>query len=169
METHQNSRERASDYLCRLQTLLQEVVESNGVAKQDADSQLFKQFRRGCWDNSLVTTLHLKEPHTDLPTSTFTFSELLFRMKTYEKESQVKEMRRKQHLGNVMAKVHSKTHVTTDESEHPHCHNHKVSEAHSRKQLEEWIKQLEAELRRKCPRRPAHHKRQTCAKAPLRQ
>lgn len=40
LETHQNSGERASDYLRRLQTLLQEVVESNGVAKQDADSQL---------------------------------------------------------------------------------------------------------------------------------
>lgn len=123
---------------------MQEVVESHGVTKQDADSQLLKQFRRGCWDDTLLNTLHLKGA-----TNIFTFSELLFNIRAYEKESQLKEMRRKRHLGNVAAKVHSKTHVTTDEPEHALCHNHTVSDASSRKQLEERIRQLEAELQKK--------------------
>lgn len=144
LETHQDSGEKASEYLRRLQTLLEEVVESHGVVKQDADSQLLKQFRRGCWDDTLLTTLQLKGA-----TNTFTFSELLFKIRAYEKESQLKEMRRKRHLGNVAAKVHSKTHVTTDEPEHSLCHNHIVSDVSIRKQLEERIKQLEAELQKK--------------------
>uniref|UniRef100_A0A3Q2DJ08 CCHC-type domain-containing protein n=1 Tax=Cyprinodon variegatus TaxID=28743 RepID=A0A3Q2DJ08_CYPVA len=111
LETHQNSGERASDYLRRLQTLLQEVVESNGVAKRDADSQLLKQFLRGCWDDMLLTTLHLKEPLTGTPKRNIPFSELLFRIRTYEKESQLKEM----------------------------------------EQLEERVRQLEAELQKNTP------------------
>lgn len=149
LETHQNSGEKASDYLRRLQTLLQEVVENNGVAKRDADSQLIKQFRRGCWDDALITTLHLKEPFNDLPTSTLTFSELLFKIRTYEKESQLKEMRRKRHMGSVPTKVHTKTHLANDESEPPRCHSQMVLDAHSREKLEERIKQLEAELQKK--------------------
>lgn len=111
LETHQNSGERASDYLRRLQTLLQEVVESNGVAKRDADSQLLKQFLRGCWDDMLLTTLHLKEPLTGTPKRNIPFSELLFRIRTYEKESQLKEMRRKRHLGESSTKVLTKAHL----------------------------------------------------------
>lgn len=149
LETHQNSDERASDYLRRLQTILQEVVESNGVAKQDADSQLFKQFRRGCWDDSLITTLQSKESFNDHPTGTPTFSDLLFKIRTYEKESQLKEMRKKRHMGSVSSKVHTKTHLATDESEHLHCHSHTVLDAHVREQLEERVKQLEAELRKR--------------------
>lgn len=147
LETHQNSRERASDYLCRLQTLLQEVVESNGVAKQDADSQLLKQFLRGCWDDSLIITQHLKEPLNVLPKSTLTFSDLLFKIRIFEKESQLKEMRRRRHMGGVPTKVHTKTHIATEESDPP-CRNvSPVLDAHNREQLEEWIRQLEAELR----------------------
>lgn len=95
LETHQNNGERASDYLHWLHTLLQEVVESNGVTKQDADSQLLKQFLRGFWDDSLITTLHLKEPLTGPFQMTLNFSELLFRIRTYEreKESQLKVIR----------------------------------------------------------------------------
>lgn len=148
LETHQNSGERASDYLRRLQTLLQEVVEGNGVAKQDADSQLLKQFLRGCWDDSLITTLHLKEPLNVLPKSTLTFSQLLFKIRTFEKESQLKEMRKRRHMGGVPTKVHTKTHIATQESG-PSCHNvSPVLDAHNREQLEERIRQLEAELRK---------------------
>lgn len=153
LETHQNSGERASDYLRRLQTLLQEVVESNGVTKQDADSQLLKQFLRGCWDDSLITTLHLKEPLTGLSRRTLSFSELLFRIRTYEKESQLKEMRRKRHMGGNSTKVHTKTHLTTAEPAPPSNNVPIVSDVHStiREQLEERIRQLEAELRKNTP------------------
>lgn len=153
LETHQNSGERASDYLHRLQTLLQEVVESNVVTKQDADSQLLKQFLRGCWDDSLITTLHLKEPLTDPPKSTLNFSELLFRNRTYEKESQLKEMRRKRHMGGSSTKVHTKTHLTSAEPAPPSNNVPIVSDVHAttREQLEERIRQLEAELRKNTP------------------
>lgn len=61
LETHQNNREKASDYLRHLQALLQEILERDGVTKQDAESQLLKQLLRGCWDDSLITALPLKE------------------------------------------------------------------------------------------------------------
>lgn len=99
LETHQNTEEKASDYLRRLHALLQEAVECNAVAKRDADSQLLKQFLRGCWDDSLITTLQLKEPFNNPTKGVPTFSESLFRIRAYEKESQLKEMRRQQHKG----------------------------------------------------------------------
>ena len=155
LETHQNNGERASDYLRRLQTLLQEVVESNGLTRQDADSQLLKQFLRGCWDEPLITTLHLKEPLTDSPKSTLNFSELLFRIRTYEKESQLKEIRRKRHMGGSSTKVHTKTHLTAAEPPPPAPSSNapRVSDVHAtiREQLEERIRQLEAELRKNAP------------------
>lgn len=156
LETHQDSGERASDYLRRLQTLLQEVVESNGLAKQDADSQLLKQFLRGCWDDSLITTLHLKEPLNGPHKNTPTFSELLFKIRAYEKESQLKEMRRKQHIGGNSTKVHTQTLLTTDESEPSSDNVSTVIDAHTKEQLKERIRQLEAELQKNASAQNAH-------------
>lgn len=87
LETHENNGEKVSDYLCLLQVLLQEILERDGVTKQDAKSQLLKQFLRGCWDDSLITALHFKEllsnPFKLIPT----FSESLLKIRTHEKES----------------------------------------------------------------------------------
>ncbi|KAM3833971.1 paraneoplastic antigen Ma3 homolog [Diretmus argenteus] len=155
LETYQDQLggERASDYLRRLQTLIQEVVESNGVTKKDADSQLLKQFLRGCWDNCLISTLHLKEQLKDPMKSTPSFSELLFNIRTYEKENQLKENRRKRHMGGNSARVHSKTLLTTEEPE-PSSHSAPSHfDAHAREQLEERIRQLEAELWKNAPAR----------------
>ena len=147
LETHQDSGEKASDYLRRLQTLLQEVVENKGVAKQNGDSQLLKQFLRGCWEDSMITTLHLKEQLNDPSQSTPTFSELLFKIRNYEKESQLKEIRKKRHTAGSTTKVHTKTHLTTDESEPPSNKVLAVCDANTREQLEERIRLLEAELK----------------------
>lgn len=117
METHQNNGEKASDYLRRLQALLQEILERDGVTKQDAGSQLLKQFLRDCWDDSMITALHLKELLSDPFKLIPTFSELLLKIRTHEKESQLKEVRRKRHMGVTSTKVHTKTLVTTGESE----------------------------------------------------
>ena len=84
------------------------------MAKQNGDSQLLKQFLRGCWEDSMITTLHLKEQLNDPSQSTPTFSELLFKIRNYEKESQLKEIRKKRHTAGSTTKVHTKTHLTTD-------------------------------------------------------
>uniref|UniRef100_A0A3P8TIP5 CCHC-type domain-containing protein n=1 Tax=Amphiprion percula TaxID=161767 RepID=A0A3P8TIP5_AMPPE len=148
LETHQNNGERASDYLRRLQALLQEIIERDGVIKQDAESQLLKQFLRGCWDDSLITALHLKELLSNPFRSTPTFSELLLKVRTHEKESQLKEVRRKRHLGVTATKVHTKTLVTMGESEVTSSNVSKVPDVATREQLEERIRQLEAELKK---------------------
>ncbi|KAK2812112.1 hypothetical protein Q5P01_000074 [Channa striata] len=155
LETHQNSGERASDYLRRLQTLLQEVIDTKGVAKQEADSQLLKQILRGCWDDSLITTLHLKEPIHYPFKDTFTFSKLLFKIRSYERESQLKEIRKKRHMGGSSTRVHTKTLFAGDE---PEFSNRVSSEldSHTREQLEERIRQLETEIRQKAPAQSAH-------------
>uniref|UniRef100_A0A672FZ10 CCHC-type domain-containing protein n=1 Tax=Salarias fasciatus TaxID=181472 RepID=A0A672FZ10_SALFA len=68
-------------------------------------------------------------------------------------------MRRKRHTGGVSTKVHTKTHLATDEHEHPQCRNQRVLDAHDRELLEERIKQLEAELRKKtCVQNDPHPK-----------
>ncbi|KAK2841795.1 hypothetical protein Q5P01_011995 [Channa striata] len=141
LETHQNSGERASDYL--------------RVAKQEADSQLLKQILRGCWDDSLITTLHLKEPIHNPFKDIFTFSKLLFKIRSFERESQLKEIRKKRHMGGSSTRVHTKTLLAGDE---PEFSNHVSSEldSHNREQLEERIRQLETEIRKKAPAQIAH-------------
>lgn len=156
LETHQNDGERASEYLRRLQTLLQEVRERNGVSKDD-ETQLLKQFLRGCWDDSLITTLHLKELLSNPSKMTPTFSELLLKIRTYEKESQLKEVRRKKHMGVASTKVHTKALVTIDEPQAACSNVSNIPDAATREQLEERIRQLEAELK-KSMQRPRNFK-----------
>lgn len=155
LETHQNDGEKASEYLRRLQTLLQEVTERHGVVKGD-ETQLLKQFLRGCWEDSLITALHLKELLSKPSGVTPTFSELLLKVRTYEKESQLKEVRRKRHMG-VTTKVHTKTLVTMNEPEATNSNVSNVLDTSSRGQLEERIRQLEAELK-KMTQRPRNGK-----------
>lgn len=59
IETHQNRGENSSDYLRRLHSLMQEVVEKKGVVGKHSDTLLLKQFIRGCWDEIFITQLHL--------------------------------------------------------------------------------------------------------------
>uniref|UniRef100_A0A3Q0RBQ3 Paraneoplastic antigen Ma-like C-terminal domain-containing protein n=1 Tax=Amphilophus citrinellus TaxID=61819 RepID=A0A3Q0RBQ3_AMPCI len=145
LKTHQNTGEKASDYLRRLQTLLGEVVDSNGIAKADFDSQLLKQFLRGCWDDTLITALHLKDlleyPHKAI----LTFSELLFKIGAYEKESHLKEVCRKRHMCGNSSNVHARTVVNVGDCKLS-SNAPTVLDAHTREQLEERIQQLEAEL-----------------------
>lgn len=48
IETHQNRGEKPSDYLRRLHSLMQEVVEKRGMVGKHSDTLLLKQFIRGC-------------------------------------------------------------------------------------------------------------------------
>ncbi|KAL7824273.1 hypothetical protein SRHO_G00342580 [Serrasalmus rhombeus] len=142
LETHQSSGEKASDYLRRLHTVLQEVVERNGISTGNTDAHLIKQFIRGCWDDALIVTLRLKESLCDPLSTNTTFSELLMKIRSHEQEIHLKEMRKKRYTGCDSAKVHTKTHVKIDAVQ---AHNSPLS-ALTKAELEERVRHLEAEV-----------------------
>lgn len=144
IETHQNSGEEASNYLRRLQSLLHEVTERNGVTEQNADSQLLKQFLQGCWDDRLIATLCLRE-YNDSVYVPLPFSSLLLKVRTYEDETELKESRKKRHLGNGAARVHTKTQLAVESDT---VDSFGVFDVSVQDQLEAKIRHLEAELQR---------------------
>lgn len=95
LNVNQNSGERPSIYLQRLQTILNRVVKMKTILPQDSDKQLLKQFCRGCWNNALITTLQLEQKKDSPPT----FPELLLLLRTEEDKQTAKANRMKQHLG----------------------------------------------------------------------
>lgn len=103
LNTNQNSGEKPSSYLQRLQTALSKVVKRGGIAAVDSERQLLKQFCRGCWNNSLITSLQLEQKKTNPPS----FSELLLLLRTDEDRQAAKSNRMKQHLGFSKTKVQS--------------------------------------------------------------
>lgn len=101
LNTHQNSGEKPSTYLHRLQSSLSAVVKRRAVSASDADRQLLKQFCRGCWDNTVITTLQLEQRQNKPPT----FSEFLLLLRTEEDKRAAKASRMKQHLGFTKTKA----------------------------------------------------------------
>ncbi|KAI2645017.1 hypothetical protein H4Q32_030019 [Labeo rohita] len=81
IETHQNRGEKPSEYLRRLHSLMQEVVE-----------------KKGCWDEVLITQLHLKDFLTDSSQSELSYSSLIFKLRSYKHEKQLKEKCMNLHL-----------------------------------------------------------------------
>ncbi len=73
MNTLQDPGEKASAYLCRLQGALNLTLKRGGIAAEEADKHILKQFCRGCWDNTLLSDLNLEDKKSRPPT----FSELL--------------------------------------------------------------------------------------------
>ncbi len=55
----QNTAEKPSSYLQRLQTVLNKVVKMRAISASDADKELLLQFIRGCWNDGLITKLQL--------------------------------------------------------------------------------------------------------------
>lgn len=73
------------------------------MAVADMDRQLLKQFCRGCWNNSLISSLQLEHRKANpLP-----FSEFLLLIRTEEDKQEAKSLRMKQHLGLPKANVQS--------------------------------------------------------------
>lgn len=103
LNTNQNSGEKPSSYLQRLQAALSKVVKRGGVAAADSECQLLKQFCRGCWNNNLITSLQLEQKKTNPPS----FSKLLLLLRTDEDRQTAKSNRMKQHLGFSKTKVQS--------------------------------------------------------------
>lgn len=105
MDTFQNNGEKPSSYLHRLQVALNAAAKRGGVKDVDANRHLINQFCRGCWDNSLISELQLKQRKLNPPT----FNELLLLLRTEEDREAAKNQRMKHHLGAVRQKA--TTHV----------------------------------------------------------
>lgn len=71
----------------------------------ETDRFLLNQFCRGCWDNTLISELQLKQRKLHPPT----FAEFLSLLRTEEDREAAKAMRMKQHLGS--AKPRATTHA----------------------------------------------------------
>ena len=103
LNTLQNYGEKSSAYLQRLQVMLNTTLRRGGVNATDLDSQLLKQFCRGCWDNTLISELKLEQKKHNPPT----FAELLLLLRTEEDKRISKECRMKQYFGASRQKVSS--------------------------------------------------------------
>ena len=97
MDTLQDSGEKPSVYLQRLQVALSLAVKRGGVKPGDVNRHLLSQFCRGCWDNSLIAELQLKQRKLNPPS----FAELLLLLRTEEDRGASKTLRMKQHLGTT--------------------------------------------------------------------
>lgn len=101
MDTFQDSGEKPSAYLQRLQVVLQHAAKRGGVLEKDIDNRLLNQFCRGCWDNNLISELQLKQKKHNPPK----FTELLLLLRTEEDREAAKTLRMKQHLGPTKQKA----------------------------------------------------------------
>ena len=102
MGTLQDSGEKPSTYLQRLQVALGNAVRRGGVPAQDSDKHLLRQFCRGCWDNVLLADFHLEQTKQNPPS----FAELLLLLRTEDRQ-EAKATRMKQHLGVTKQKAMS--------------------------------------------------------------
>ncbi|XP_057685169.1 zinc finger CCHC domain-containing protein 12-like [Corythoichthys intestinalis] len=110
LNTNQNAGEKASDYLQRLQSLLYTAVKRGGAKEANADRHLLKQFKRGCWDHSLVLQLELKN---EIPPN---FAELLLQIRTEEDRRASKNDRMQRHLGATETKPFMNVHCVPETS-----------------------------------------------------
>ena len=97
MSIFQNTGEKPSEYIQRLQVALNLTMKRGGVQPPDVNKHRLKQFCRGCWDDTLITELQLEQKKQDPPS----FTELLALLRTKENKTDSKATRMKQHLGVV--------------------------------------------------------------------
>lgn len=105
LNINQDSGEKPSSYLHRLQSALNKVVKLKAIPPADSDKQLLKQFCRGCWNNSLIMALQL-EQKKDHP---LTFAELLLLLRM-EEDRQTEKASRMKHLGFTKTRAQSQAH-----------------------------------------------------------
>ena len=154
IETHQNRGEKPSDYLRRLHSLMQEVVEKRGVVGKHSDTLLLKQFIRGCWDEVLITQLRLKDLLSDSVQPDLNYSSLLFKLRSFEHEKQLKEKRMNLHLCMPPVRAQSQVHTTDDQGIAAN-----TEKAQANRVLTERIKELEAEVAKAKAQKPASVKK----------
>lgn len=100
LNTHQNTGEKVSEYLQRLQVLLTTAAQRGGVRSSETGKHLLRQFRRGCWDQSLILALQ-SELNSDTAPD---FSDFLLQLRTEEDRRAAKFDRMNRHFGGVKAK-----------------------------------------------------------------
>lgn len=100
--SNQNSGEKPSAYLNRLQSVLTKAVSRGGIPAKESDKYLLRQFCRGCWDQSLLIGLQLEYRKSNPPS----FPELLLLLRTEEDRRAAKMDRMKKHLGSTRAASH---------------------------------------------------------------
>ncbi|KAL0172982.1 hypothetical protein M9458_033293, partial [Cirrhinus mrigala] len=106
LNTLQDSGEKPSTYLHRLQLVLSRATKRGGVAHEEVDKHLLKQFCRGCWDNTLLSTLQLEQKKSSPPR----LSDLLVMIRSEEDRQQAKSSRMKKHIGITKQKAHVQFH-----------------------------------------------------------
>lgn len=113
MDTFQDAGEKPSTYLQRLQVALTLAVRRGGAPEIEVNKHLLNQFCRGCWDNTLISELQLKQKKCSPPS----FAELLLLLRTEEDREAAKIQRMKQHLGTTKQKVSSQVQFAQDGEE----------------------------------------------------
>lgn len=83
--------------------MLNTTLRRGGVNATDLDSQLLKQFCRGCWNNTLISELKLEQKKQSSPT----FAELLLLLRTEEDKRNSRACHIRQYLGASKHKVSS--------------------------------------------------------------
>nr|XP_024656457.1 paraneoplastic antigen Ma1 homolog [Maylandia zebra] len=111
MDTLQNSGEKPSGYLQRLQVALSLAVKRGGVKQSEVNRHLLSQFCRGCWDSNLISELQLKQRKSNPPS----FAELLLLLRTEEDREASKTLRMKQHLGTPRHRVAAQAQFAVEE------------------------------------------------------
>lgn len=86
---------------------------------RQADTNLLKQFVRGCWDENLISQLHLKEILADPTKEMIGYSDLLFKARSFEHERQLKESRKSRCLGLTSVKARSHVQLSVDSESMP--------------------------------------------------
>lgn len=148
LNTNQNPGEKASEYLQRLQVLLNTAVKRKGIKPKDANRQLLKQFKRGCWDHTLIMQLELKSMKA------LDFSELLLEVRTEEDRRATKMDRMHRHFGSSKVKPTANTQAVSvvDSFTNP---NDGVLQAYisETEKLRKQVAELQTQLSTKKPKR----------------
>ncbi len=105
MNTFQNDGEKASSYHQRLQVALSKAVRGGGIKSTETNHQLLRQFCRGCWDDILISELHLDTHRND----SIEFQDLLRSIRTREDRSTQKLLRMRSLIGAFKPKPHPST------------------------------------------------------------
>ncbi|XP_028295989.1 paraneoplastic antigen Ma3 homolog [Gouania willdenowi] len=141
--SNQNSGEKPSVYLNRLQSLITKAISRGGVSAAESDKYLLRQFCRGCWDQSLIIGLQLEHRKNNPPT----FPELLLLLRTEEDRRAAKMDRMKKHLGSIRAAAHVQSVMSMPAFEHePTPETTKKHETNSK--LEKEVAELKKQVAR---------------------
>lgn len=103
LSSNQNSGEKPSAYLSRLHSLITRAISRGGASADNINSQLLRQFCRGCWDQSIIIGLQLEYKKGNPPP----FPELLLMLRTEEDRRSAKLDRMKKHLGTTKATAYA--------------------------------------------------------------